>query len=242
MKWGHYWFLAQLYDSRYTRFMPRTLRAVEGGGIYHVLNRGNGRQRLFHTPQDYDAFLRVLAEALKRFPGVQLLAYCLMPNHWHLLLRPRGDGDLPAFMRWLMVTHVRRHHQAHGTRSGGHLYQGRYKCFPVQDDSHFLTVARYIEANALRARLVKQARSWRWCSLHARSITDPVVILSDWPVPPPRGWKRIVDQVMNESELQKLRTSVNRNRPFGDEIWVKRTAARLGLTQSLNPPGRPRKR
>src|SRR4051794_4598333 len=110
--------------------MPRKLRAVEAGGDYHVLNRGHGRNKIYRKPADYDAFERVLAEAMVRFPGVALLAYCLMPNHWHLVLRPGNDGELSAFMAWLMVTHVRRYHEAHGTRGGGHLYQGRFKSFP----------------------------------------------------------------------------------------------------------------
>ena len=147
---------------------PRTARAVEGGLIYHVLNRGNGRTRLFRKPADYDAFLVVLAQALARFPGVELLAFCLMPNHWHLVLRPRRAADLARFMSWLCVTHVRRHHQHHGTRGGGHLYQGRFKSFPVQDDPHLLTLLRYVESNAVRARLVRDARRWRWRALCVR--------------------------------------------------------------------------
>jgi putative transposase len=221
--------------------MPRTLRAVEGGGYYHVLNRGNGRQRIFHTPADYAAFERVLAEALKRFPGVVLLAYCLMPNHWHLILHPKRDGDLSAFMAWLMVTHVRRHHQAHGTRGGGHLYQGRFKSFPIADDGHFLAVARYVEANAWRAGKVQRARDWRWCSLHARGADKPVVALGEWPVDRPGNWEALVETPQTAGEIEKLRVSVNRGRPFGSDSWARRTAARLGLTQSFNAPGRPNK-
>ena len=223
--------------------MPRTLRAAEAGMIYHVLNRGNGRSRIFHTAGDYQAFERVLAEALKRFPAIELLAYCLMPNHWHLILHPRGDGDLPAFMGWLMVTHVRRHHQAHGTRGGGHLYQGRYKSFPIDtDDLHFLTVARYVEANAHRAKLVRRPREWRWCSLHARLLgKNALVPLSDWPVDRPDDWERAVGFDFSNADLARLRTSVTRGRPFGREDWTRRVARRLGLSQTMNPPGRPRK-
>ena len=229
--------------------MARGLRAVEGGGYYHVLNRGNGRRRVFGTGGDYDAFCRVLATAAGRYP-VAVLAYCLMPNHWHLILRPAGDGDLPAFVRWLTVTHVRRHHEAHRTRGGGHLYQGRYKSFPVQDDGHFLTVARYVEANAARAKLVDDPADWAWGSLAARRATPAAraaagesgrfgVPLGDWPVDRPRRWHEVVADRARPADLSALRTCVARNRPFGSADWTERTAGRLGLGQSLRAAGRP---
>src|SRR5829696_2541674 len=136
--------------------MPRTRRQIEAGTIYHVLNRGNGRQALFSKDADYAAFLKLLAEALEKFP-VDLLAYCLMGNHWHLLLRPRTADALSQMIAGLTVTHARRHHQHYPNPGIGHLYQGRFKSFPVQSDEHFLTVARYIHANPLRAGLVKRA-------------------------------------------------------------------------------------
>ncbi len=106
--------------------MPRTARAVEAGMIYHVLNRGNGRMRIFHKPADYDAFVRLLHQAHER-TGVDLLGLCLMPNHWHLVLRPRLQSDLAKFMRWLCTAHVRRHH-SHYHSPPGHLYQGQELC------------------------------------------------------------------------------------------------------------------
>ena len=224
--------------------MPRTARAVEAGLIYHVMNRGNARQRLFHTPADYDAFLRVLAEALERFSGIALLAWCLMPNHWHLVLRPARSGDLARFMGWLCVTHVRRHHRAHRTRGGGHLYQGRFKSLPVQDDEHLLILLRYVEANALRARLVGRAQRWRWCSLWrgtGRKDKNALPALAASPVPRPGNWLTRVNAEMEAGELKRLRESVRRGRPFGDDEWVVRTAKRLALTFTLRNPGRPTK-
>jgi putative transposase len=147
--------------------MPRVGRAAAGGVIYHVLNRGNGRQRLFHKPQDYDAFVRLLAEVKEALP-VRVLSYCLMPNHWHLVLWPHRDGELSRFILRLATAHVRRHFAHYHNTSGGHLYQGRFKSFPVQEDRHFLTVCRYVEANPIRANLVKRAEEWKWSSLRAR--------------------------------------------------------------------------
>ena len=147
--------------------MPRTARAIEAGMVYHVLNRGNGRMRLFYKDGDFHAFERVLAEALQRYP-VDLLTYCLMGNHWHLVVRPGTDDALGRFMGWIGVTHVRRHHEHYHTRGGGHLYQGRFKSFPIQEEGHFLNVCRYVEANAVRGGLVAGAEDWHWGGLYAR--------------------------------------------------------------------------
>ena len=147
--------------------MARRLRVNAGGYVYHALNRANGRMRIFSTDGDYAAFENVLAQACER-TRMRLLSYCLMPNHWHLVLWPRNEGDLSLFMGWLTMTHTQRWHVHHRTVGSGHLYQGRFKSFLVQRDSHFLTLCRYVEANALRGRLVDKAEQWRWCSLWRR--------------------------------------------------------------------------
>jgi putative transposase len=220
--------------------MPRTARAIRAGLIYHVLNRGNGRMMLFHKEADFAAFERVLAEGLERYP-VELLSYCLMGNHWHLVLRPQRDDALGRLMGWVGVTHVRRHHEHHRTRGGGHLYQGRFKSFPVQDDLHFLTLCRYVEANARRARLVRRAEDWPWGAAYARGRSAAALPLADWPVSRPRNWTADLNEPLAAEEIDALRVSVARGRPFGADAWVKRTASRLGLEFTLRAPGRPRK-
>jgi putative transposase len=222
------------------RDMPRTARSVEAGLIYHVLNRGNGRMRLFHKDADFAAFERVLAEGLTRYP-VDLLTYCLMDNHWHLVLRPRTAAALGKLMGWVGVTHVRRHHQHYHSRGGGHLYQGRFKGFPVQEDRHFLTLCRYVEANAVRAGVAKDAARWRWGGAQARGRANESLPLVDWPMERPRNWMALLNEPLDKNELELLRTSVNRGRPLGEESWVKRMATRLGLQFTLRDAGRPRK-
>jgi putative transposase len=118
--------------------MPRTARSIEAGTIHHVLNRGNRRMRRFHKDGDDEAFERVLIEGLGRHP-VDLLTYCLMPNHWRLVVPPKTNGALGRLMGRVGVTHVRRHHEHYHQRGGGHLYQGRFKSFPVAEDDYFLT-------------------------------------------------------------------------------------------------------
>jgi putative transposase len=122
--------------------MPRKPRASVGGLIYHVLNRSHSRRRMFHGDKDYLAFLKVLLEAVKRCPGVHILAFCIMPNHWHLVLRPSRDGELSIFMRWLTQTHTQRWRHAKHTVGYGPLYQGRFKSFIVQEDRHLLSSAK----------------------------------------------------------------------------------------------------
>lgn len=135
--------------------MPRTARASLGNWCYHVLNRGNARADVFHKDEDYAAFVGLFQPACERL-RMRILGYCLMPNHFHLVLRPYADGDLGRWMQWLMTSHVRRYHRHYG--SSGHIWQGRFKAFPIEEDEHFLTVLRSVERNALRARLVRRRR------------------------------------------------------------------------------------
>ena len=222
--------------------MPRGPRHAPGGFVYHALNRAVARLPLFQKKADYDAFERVMALAMEKHP-TRLLAYCLMPNHWHMVLWPRHDGELTAFLRWLTHTHTMRWHAHFHTSGTGHLYQGRFKSFPIEADEHLLTVLRYVERNAKRANLVRRAEQWHWSSLWRRHGGDAAALklLSPWPVREPDDWLTIVNQPQAEAELEALRQSVQRNQPFGSAHWTQRTAKRLGLEHTLRPRGRPRK-
>jgi len=222
--------------------MPRAPRAAAGGIIYHVLNRANARMTLFETPADYQAFFKVLLDAHEHV-SMRTLAFCVLPNHWHLVLWPRGDGDLSAFTRWLTLTHTQRWHAARRSAGTGHVYQGRFKSFPVQSDGHFIRVCRYVERNALRAGLVDRAEAWPWGSLwhRLRGVRGGgPAILSAWPVDPPPDWVRRVNAAESEAELAALREALRRGRPYGADPWVARIADRLDLGSTLRPRGRPR--
>lgn len=219
--------------------MPRRLRNATGGIVYHVLNRAVGRATLFESADDYAMFVRVLEQAAERVP-MRLLAWCLMPNHWHLLLWPRRDQDLSEYMRWLTVTHTQRWHAAHRTAGTGPLYQGRFKSFPVQSDDHYWQVCRYVERNPLRAKLVRRAENWEWSSLSRRqSPSGPV--LAAGPVALPRNWLARVYEPQSAAELAALQRSAQRGTPFGSPRWQTQTAKRLQLTSTLRPRGRPKK-
>ena len=162
----------------YCPVMPRTTRASAANYCYHVLNRGNGRAEVFHKAADFAAFHAMIGQSKARLP-MRGLGYCLMPNHFHLVVRPHGDGDLSRWLQWLLTAHVRRYRRHYG--SSGHVWQGRFKAFPCQDDAHLLTVLRYVERNALRAGLVARAQDWRYGSLAAR-VNAPGQVPLD-PVP-----------------------------------------------------------
>jgi putative transposase len=215
--------------------MPRTARASEAGFTYHVLNRGNARSEVFHKPSDYAAFLQIICEASLRL-SMPMLAYCLMPNHFHLVVRPLGDGDVSRWMQWLLTTHVRRYlkHYAHS----GHVWQGRFKAFATQDDDHLVTVIRYVERNSLRAGLVSRAEDWPWSSLSsARSAAVAVRKLTVAEEVRRVDWVAFVNEPITEAEADAIRLCIRRNRPFGSDAWTEATAVRLGLQSSIRDRG-----
>lgn len=218
--------------------MPRSARAAVGGLCYHVLNRGNARAEVFHKAEDYDAFLALFAPACDRL-RMRILGWCLMPNHFHLVLRPYDDGDLSRWMQWLMTAHVRRNHRHY--HGDGHVWQGRFKAFPIQADEHLLAVLRYVERNPLRASLVERAEQWRWSSLAFRRRRPTLRFPSPSPVKLPRNWCDLVNRPQSEAEVAAVRRSLERGTPLGGDVWRRRTADRLGLEHTLRPRGRPRK-
>ena len=217
--------------------MPRIARGETVGGIFHLINRGNMRMQVFDDDADYNYFLDLL-EAAKKREAVEMHAYCLMPNHFHLMLLPQKEGCLSRFMQWVMTSHVRYYHKKN--RTSGHVWQGRFKSFIVEKESYYLTLMRYIEANPKRAGLVNQASKWRFGSLYERVhanrslLDEPFMELGN-------RWPEYVDEPIHTEELAKIRNSVNRQAPLGRPEWQRETAAELGLLSTLNRRGRPRK-
>ena len=188
--------------------MPRIPRGHCAGHAYHVLNRGNGGATVFHHEGDYAAFLDLLllAAATAKHP-VNVLGVCLMPNHFHFVVQPATAAALSPFMQWWMTSHVRRYHRH--DHSHGHMWQGRFKSFPIQQDGHLVTVLRYVLNNPVRAKLVEQAGEWPWSSLRYPQLRAP---LSDSELAELPQW---LSHPLHEDELDTLRICVNRQRPFG---------------------------
>ena len=216
--------------------MERLLRAASADIVYHVLNRANGRQRLFDDDGDYAAFERVLAQACERV-AMRLMAYCIMPNHWHLVVWPRRDGDLSRFMNWLTLTHTQRWHQHRHTVGDGHVYQGRFKSFPVETSEYLLTVCRYVERNPVRAGLVERAEQWRWSSAETREA----VPLHAWTMERPADWHDWVNQAEPTEQLSVVRKSVTKGQPFGSEPWVDWVVRQWNFGATSRARGRPKK-
>jgi putative transposase len=214
--------------------------------VYHVINRGNNGQPVFHGEGDYVAFLKAVADLQERKP-FDLYGYCLMSNHIHLLLRPR-EGTISRIVQSLLVSHTQRYHRFH--HSGGHVWQGRFKSPVIQDDDHLLTVLRYIEANPLRARMVEHAGEYRWSSFacHGNGRADillaptvPYEALAARAAARQRRWSAYVHQTPDENELAAIRRSSETGLPYGERSWVDRLCRRLKLDLTIRPRGRPRK-
>jgi putative transposase len=222
--------------------MPRRLRNAAGGFVYHVLNRAVGRATIFEDDEDYAAFGRAMDHAFASVP-MRVLGHVLMPNHFHLVLWPKRDGELSEFMRRLTVTHTQRWHAHRHTAGTGPLYQGRFKSFPIQQDDHFLTVMRYVQRNPVRANLCRRAELWPWGSASLdRAKARPAWLTgpAHWPVPRPRDWTTWVNRPQTAAEEAALRQCIQRGRPLGTPDWTKRTAVALDLSSTLMPRGRPK--
>lgn len=221
--------------------MPRIERVDVGGYIYHVLNRANAHVQIFDSDEDYRTFEDILEKGVKEY-DVRLLAYCLMSNHWHLVLETRKDGELSKFMGWITNTHTRRWHTTNGTIGQGHLYQGRYKSFLCEEQAYFLTLVRYVERNAKKANLVRHAQDWKWSSIWRREYGsfEQQQLLSVWPATRPTDYLRLLNEPQTADEEDAIERSVAKNIPYGDDRWVDAVVKQFGLEQTLRPIGRPK--
>jgi len=226
--------------------MPRPLRPIDAGLVYHVINRGNNRQAVFHREGDYLAFLKAIVDLKERKP-FDLYGYCLMGNHIHLLLRP-GESTISRIVQSLLVSHTQRYHRFH--KSSGHVWQGRFKSPVIQDDEHLLAVLRYIEANPLRAKLATHADEYRWSSYasHGKGNNDELLdplpayeLLGAYPAARQRRWSAYVHKTPDSNELAAIRRSSETGLPYGERSWVDRLCRRLKLDLTIRPRGRPKK-
>lgn len=222
--------------------MPRNARVDVGGQFYHVINRANGRLQIFQTPDDYRLFETLLEEAVELF-DIQLVAYTVMPNHWHLVVSTQNDGDLGQFMHRLSNSHTRKVHARTNTNGAGHLYQGRYKSFLVETDAYLLTLIRYVERNPVRALLVSVCEEWQWGSAHRRLNGSAMQkkLLAAPPLELPHDYQQWINTLEKEDDLASLRLSVNKSLPYGRESWVNAMIDRYKLQSTTRGQGRPRK-
>ncbi len=221
--------------------MSKTPRVDVEGYYYHVFNRANAKVQIFYNSKDYQAFESILEEAHEKF-NINLFSYCIMPNHWHLILSINKDGDLQKYMKWITGVHTARWHAAKNVVGQGHLYQGRYKSFICQDDFHLPTLIRYVERNPKKAGLVKKAEDWQWGSLWRRThgTCEQKKILSDWPMTKPNNYLAWVNQ-SSPNEEGFIDVSASKGSPYGDFDWKNETIKRFKLESTVRARGRPKK-
>ena len=222
--------------------MGRPTRTDIGGYVYHVLNRANARTTIFNTEKEYQDFEAILFEAMEKFQ-MRLLSYCLMPNHFHLVLYPQTDGEIKKFMHWLTLTHTQRWHANTKTIGYGHLYKGRYKSFIVENDSHLWIVLAYVERNPLRAKLVKSLKNWKWSSyykrLHGTLLQKKLLATNSitWP----RNYEELLTITEEKEKVDIIRNSINRGKPYGSISWTDKVLKKFGLEITERRRGRPKK-
>jgi putative transposase len=216
--------------------MSRNKRVCVAGNIFHVLNRANLKNKVYSQTIDYQEFIKIIIFSIKKFQ-IDIFAYVIMPNHWHIVCRAKQDGELSKWVAWLQILHTKKWHKRNNTVGSGHFYQGRFKSFLVQDDNYFLQVCMYVERNALRAGLVSTAEGWPWSSLSKNNS----IPLTKWPIDKPENYLKIVNQGPdNETYLEKIRFSVNTDYPFGDDKWVDNTIMQNGFSVNGKRRGRPK--
>jgi putative transposase len=227
--------------------MGRPPRTLGDDLIYHALNRGNNGQSVFEDDDDLNAFIDAIAKTQARYP-FRLYGYCLMPNHFHVLLKPESGASISRIIQSITVAHAWRYHKRHA--SLGHVWQGRFKSPVIQEDDHFWTVLRYIEANPLRAGLVADPSDYRWSSYQAHALGKADPLLSEVPGWNDLGgtekqrrarWRTKVAGPIALDELNAVRTSARMGRPYGSTAWTESIARKLGIPLAQRSRGRPRK-
>ncbi len=219
--------------------MTRILRVDHAGDIYHVMNRTVGKVQIFSTPNDYTLFIKLLYAAAKNFK-VDVLAYSVMPNHWHLLLSPQVDGEMGRFMHWLSTTHTTRIRLITGTVGYGPIYKGRYKSFLIDSHNYLVRVIAYIERNSVRANLSSSPMDWRWCSawMRKKGNSEQRAFLKEIPKELSSYYNELIELDETEEDLNKLRNSVNRSTPLGDKDWVLKMVSEYNLEGTYNRKSR----
>lgn len=222
--------------------MARQARVAVGGVVYHVINRSNGRVPIFNTTQEYAHFEYLLLEGVE-LTGMRILAYQIMPNHWHLVLYPSKDRQMSEFMHWITTTHVRQLRVRANTIGHGHLYQNAYKSFPIESDKHLVDVIRYVEQNALRANLVRRAQDWPWSSLYRRrrGNEEDRKILAPLPTELPENYLESVNHILEKNFISRIRHSISKGAPFGSDQWTAHMVDTYNMLPTQRGSGRPRK-
>jgi len=223
--------------------MPRRARVVAVGAPHHVTQRGNNRQQVFFSDAQRRLYLALLAEHAER-NQLEILGYCLMPNHIHAIVVPQAQTSLAHGFGRAHNAYSRCFNQSR--RRSGHLWQNRFYSAPL-DQAHLVEALRYVDLNPVRARLTDDPLAYRWSSAQAHVSGQDAAGLID-----PRAWRRICPRGdwqellapargLDEEWAQRLRMATSTGKPFGNQAFVSRMERMTGLSFQAGKPGRPRK-
>jgi putative transposase len=215
--------------------MARLARVVVPGVPHHVTQRGNRRQATFFSEADYEAYLELMGEWCARC-GVAVWAYCLMPNHVHLIVVPESEDGLRRGIGEAHRRYSRRINFRQDWRD--HLWQGRFASFPM-DERHLMLAARYVELNPVRARMCRLPWQWRWSSAPAHVAGRGDALVNAGPLlERVDDWRKYLAAGLNAEELALLRQHERTGRPLGGSAFLRRIERKLGRILHKKPPGR----
>ena len=214
--------------------MARMARVVAAGYPHHITQRGNRRLETFFNEKDYSTYIEFISESCKK-TGTECWAYCLMPNHVHLVLVPSDEDGLRASLGEAHRRYTRHINFREGWR--GHLWQERFHSFPMDED-YLLATVRYVELNPVRARLVRSAEDWKWSSAkaHLKGVGDGLVNVAPM-LDRYKDWKAYLDNGLSVEEMDQLRKHARTGRPLGNEGFVERVERMTGRYLHLRKPG-----
>jgi putative transposase len=223
--------------------MARLARIVIPGVAHHVTQRGNRRQEVFFGDEDYAAYCDLVAASC-RAQDVECLAWCLMPNHVHLILRPSAADGLRAALAEAHRRYARRINFARGWT--GYLFQGRFASFPM-DDAHLMVAVRYVELNPVKAKLAQRAEDWPWSSARAHVTGKPDGLIDLAALAAlHRNWRAMLRHGLEAGDVDPaveaaIEAHERTGRPWGAESFVRRLESETGRALARRKPG-PKKR
>jgi putative transposase len=218
--------------------MPRVARCLVDGAIYHILNRGNAKQEIYFDDQDYSHFLESTIQSKRQY-NITVYAYCLMPNHYHFIVQAEVSSHIGQWIQLIMNKYNAYFRKKY--KSIGHIWQNRFKNFIIQNEDHLTVVMRYVERNPVEAGLTMSSFAWRWSSHQERHLNSKLSLCDQKNIPLPKDWTDYVDTPLHAMEQQKLKRSMKRQTPFGDDIWIEKICDELGMVNTLRSVGRPKK-
>jgi len=221
--------------------MPRIARAVAAGFPHHVVQRGNNREKVFFDKEDKERYLSLLKKYSVKWDS-PLLAYCLMSNHVHLLARPKSEESLYKMMQGVTLCYTQYTNGKY--QRSGRLWESRYHSCIVDKEKYLWAVARYIEQNPVRAKMVKRSEDYAHSSAkaHINGVKDEMLGEELFEEKQRKDYRELIRSDIAEKEINSIRYHTRTGRPLGNEDFIKKMEKKLEMRFILKSPGRHRKK